>query len=58
MMNCISRGRAALREELRNWVMDVRIYCGAPGVGKSRAVWDEFGVENVYPKMVGKSWLS
>ena len=56
MMGCVSRGRAALCEQLRNWPMDVRIYCGPPGSGKSRAVWEEFGIENVYPKMVGKWW--
>lgn len=52
----INSVRRILREEKRNWVMDVRIYIGPPGCGKSRAVWEEFGVDNVYPKMVGKWW--
>lgn len=40
----------------RNWEMDVRIYWGKPGSGKTKAAWDEFGVDNVYPKMTGKWW--
>lgn len=44
-----------VRLKPRNWEMDVRIYWGEPGTGKTRAVHEEFG-ENVYPKMVGKWW--
>ena len=40
----------------RNWIMDVRIYWGAPGCGKTRSVWDEFGVDNVYAKPKSKWW--
>lgn len=40
----------------RDWEMDVRIYWGKPGTGKTRAVYDEFGAENVYPKPLGKWW--
>lgn len=54
--NQLQRVRATYLEELRNWEMEVRIYWGAPNTGKSRAVWDEFGIENVYPKMPGKWW--
>lgn len=53
---CLARARAALIEQKRNWEMDVRIYFGPPGTGKTRAVFDEFGVDNVYCKMVGKWW--
>lgn len=52
----INNVRRIIREEKRNWTMDVRIYIGPPGSGKTRAVWDEFGIDNVYPKMVGKWW--
>lgn len=38
----------------RQWEMDVRIYWGKPGSGKTRNVWDE--EKDVYPKMVGKWW--
>lgn len=54
--NQLQRVRAAFREELRNWEMDVRIFWGPPGTGKTRAAWDEFGIENVYAKMPGKWW--
>jgi len=40
----------------RDWKMDVRIYWGPPGTGKTRAVWDEFGVANVYAKPKNKWW--
>lgn len=40
----------------RDWEMDVRIYWGAPGTGKTRAVFDEFGQDKIYTKMVGKWW--
>lgn len=53
---CIARGRCSLFEIKRNWEMDVRIYYGAPGTGKTRAVYEEFGIDNVYSKMVGKWW--
>lgn len=52
----IDKVRGILKSEKRNWEMDVRIYIGPPGSGKSRSVWEEFGVDNVYPKMVGKWW--
>jgi len=39
----------------RNWKMDVRIYWGAPGTGKSRTVHEDYGDE-VYVKMYGKWW--
>lgn len=39
----------------RDWIMDVRIYWGKPGSGKTRTVYDEFDTD-VYPKMVGKWW--
>lgn len=42
-------------EQKRNWEMDVRIYWGAPGTGKTRSVHDEFG-DDLYVKMNGKWW--
>lgn len=56
----IYRGIEWARKEIapskrRNWEMDVRIYYGKPGTGKTRAAWDEFG-ESLYPKMKGKWW--
>ena len=48
--------RSIIFEEKRNWVMDVRIYWGKPETGKSRSVWDEFGIDNVYAKPPGKWW--
>jgi len=39
---------------VRRWEMDVRIYWGNSGCGKTRKVWDEF--EDVYVKPVGKWW--
>lgn len=54
------RGVTRMREiyfenQPRNWVMDVRIYWGPPGTGKTRSVWEEF--ENgVYPKPIGRWW--
>lgn len=42
------------RQIKRDWEMDVRVYWGKTGSGKSRAVWDEFGVEAVYPKPYGQ----
>lgn len=53
---CLARARAALTEVKRNWEMDVRIYHGEPGSGKTRSVFEEFGADNVYTKMVGKWW--
>jgi len=44
-----------LYQEKRNWEMDVRIYWGKPGSGKTRSVHDEFG-ENLYVKMNNKWW--
>lgn len=52
----LDKARAILLTKKRDWIMDVRIYYGAPGSGKTRAVWEEFGVDNVYPKMPGKWW--
>lgn len=48
--------RVLNRHKRRDWVMDVRVYWGATGSGKTRAVYDEFGVGNVYVKPVGKWW--
>jgi len=48
--------RHTIFEKTRNWKMDVRVYCGPPDCGKTRCVWEEFGVDNVYPKMPGKWW--
>lgn len=56
MMNHISKARAVMRQEKRNWEMDVRIYCGPPNTGKTKAVYDEFKVDDIYPKMSGKWW--
>lgn len=39
----------------RNWEMDVRIYWGPPGSGKTQLVWEEFG-DRVYPKPIGRWW--
>lgn len=39
----------------RNWEMDVRIYWGCSGAGKTRAAHDEFG-ESIYVKGKGKWW--
>lgn len=36
--------------------MDVRIRWGEPGIGKTWAVYDEFGEDQVYVKMPGKWW--
>lgn len=44
-----------LYEEKRNWEMDVRIYWGPPGTGKTRSVHEEFG-DDLYVKMTGKWW--
>lgn len=43
-------------ERKRMWEMDIRIYWGNPGAGKTRAVYDEFGVDDVYAKAPGKWW--
>lgn len=40
----------------RDWEMDVRIYWGKTGSGKTRKVYDEFGNNNIYNKMEGKWW--
>lgn len=56
MFNCITSAQAVFHEVKKNWVMDVRIYWGPPGVGKTRAVYDEFGLDNVYEKPLGKWW--
>lgn len=52
-----SKGITGLRNitlQKRNWEMDVRIYWGKAGLGKTRAVYDEF--EDVYTKMENKWW--
>lgn len=56
IMNHINTVRALHFEQKRNWEMDVRIYWGAPGTGKTKAVFDEFHVDDIYTKMVGKWW--
>lgn len=38
----------------RKWEMDVRIYWGAAGAGKTRSVYEEF--KSVYPKPDNKWW--
>lgn len=38
----------------RNWIMDVRIYWGPPGSGKTSKVYKEFGIDNVFSKMENK----
>lgn len=53
---CIARARIALASVPRTWEMNVRIYWGASGTGKSRSVWDEFGYDKVYPKPASKWW--
>lgn len=45
-----------LYDQKRNWEMDVRIYWGPCGLGKTRAVYEEFNSDDVYAKMVGKWW--
>lgn len=40
----------------RDWIMDVRIYYGKPGSGKTRAVYDEFGFDAVFKKQKNKWW--
>lgn len=46
----------SLYQEKRNWEMDVRIYWGNPGCGKTRSAMDEFGSDNVYMKPKNKWW--
>lgn len=41
-------------DEKRCWPMDVRVYWGVPGSGKTRAVYEEFS--SIYEKMSGKWW--
>lgn len=48
--------RNAYNDEKRNWVMDNRIYWGLAESGKTKAVYDEFGVNEIYVKSVGKWW--
>lgn len=46
-----------LYDEKRDWVMDFRIYYGESGQGKTRAVYDEFGIDRVYKKnSTSKFW--
>lgn len=56
MYHAIDWAREALDMRERNWIMDVRIYWGPPGTGKTRAVWDEFRTQGVYAKMVDNKW--
>lgn len=56
LYKAIDWARGQLNDCKRTWEMDVRIYWGPPGSGKTRAVYDEFGYDEVYPKMVGKWW--
>lgn len=56
MLGNIEKAQRILNNTRRNWVMDVRIYYGAPGTGKTRAAYDEFDFDDIYPKMVGKWW--
>lgn len=46
---------ASLYQDKRKWEMDVRIYWGAPGTGKTRSVHEEFG-DDLYVKMSNKWW--
>lgn len=48
--------RSILFEEDRNWKMDVRIYYGKPGTGKTRSVFEEFDQNDIYCKTTGKWW--
>lgn len=53
------RGLKALEFTLaakRDWVMDARVYWGAAGAGKTRAVYDEFGADNIYVKDPTTEW--
>lgn len=40
----------------RNWEMDVRIYHGEPGTGKTRSIYKEFDINSIYEKPPGKWW--
>lgn len=51
----IEWAREAFVEVKRTWEMDVKIYWGPPGSGKTRKVWEDYG-DSVYPKMKGKWW--
>lgn len=54
-MNKILNFKGAICEP-RTWVMDVRIYYGPTGAGKTRAVYDEFDYCEVYSKPTGPWW--
>lgn len=38
----------ALVQPERRWIMDVRVYWGLTGTGKTRSVYDEFELEEIY----------
>lgn len=46
----------AKTSEKRNWEMDVRIYWGKSGTGKTRRAYDEFGYDNIYCKPCDNKW--
>lgn len=49
----IAIGRTSTK---RTWEMDVRIYWGKSGTGKTRKVYDEFGFDKVYCKPCDNKW--
>lgn len=50
----MERFRELITENPRNWAMNVGIFWGPPGTGKTRCVYDSF--TDVYAKMPGKWW--
>lgn len=54
-LNAISKVRL-LSQPKRTWPMEVRIYYGLPGTGKSRAVFDEFKLDEIFVKPKSKWW--
>nr|WAE42962.1 MAG: replication associated protein [Cressdnaviricota sp.] len=50
----VDRVRSVMDDRKRDWVMDVRIYWGPTGSGKSRRAHEEF--PDLYTKSVGKWW--
>lgn len=55
ILNNVIKAKSILRPVKRNWAMDVRIYWGESGTGKTSSVYQEFN-DNVYVKMIGKWW--
>lgn len=45
-----------INSEKRNWLMEIYIIWGKPGIGKTKYVWDKYGIDNVYAKSPGKWW--